>query len=298
MHHHHNTNRNQAQGGFIVRHLVLLIVLIAIAVGVYLLTRNATAVSTSAILFIVVHLAIGGGMMLGGRRLLGRAIQKIHGTPATHSHAHDSLETQGVTISWARFYDVLVRFIFVGQQRKLIQSVIRLAQIQQGEKVLDVGCGTGTLAIATKRNAPADVEIYGRDASPEMIHRAQQKAQDAGVTVNFEPGLVEDVAFADETFDLVMNSLMVHHLPGDLKARAFAEMYRVLKPGGRLLIVDFEPPKSRIKRTILRLFVGQGMMLIDNNQIPPLLTAAGFTDMRITSTDSSLATAIQAIKPS
>lgn len=96
----------------------------------------------------------------------------------------------------------------------------------------DVGCGTGTLAILAKTQAGASVELHGQDASPQMI--ARQKAAQAGVNIDFRPALVEAIDAPDNSLDLVLSSLMVHHLPGDLKAKAFGEIYRVLKPGGRV----------------------------------------------------------------
>jgi SAM-dependent methyltransferase len=89
---------------------------------------------------------------------------------------------------------------------------------------------------------------------------------------------------------------MVHHLPGDLKARAFREMYRVLKPGGRLLIVDFEPPKEGIYKTLLTLILGQ-MTTIDNTVIPPLLREAGFENIKTGPTGSRLSTYMAGVKP-
>lgn len=174
---------------------------------------------------------------------------------------------------------------------------MRLANIQPHEKVLDVGCGTGTLAILAKSTSHPTVEMFGTDAAPEMIVRAQQKAYEAGVQVDFRPGLVEDIAFPDDTFDIVLSSLMVHHLPGDLKSKAFAEIYRVLKPGGRLLIIDFEPPKKGFSKLFFSMAL-RGMMQIDNSTVPPLLEAAGFTSVNMGSSGLLIATYISGKKAS
>lgn len=227
---------------------------------------------------------------------LRRWLLKLHGVPDTHAPAHPSLDTEGLTIDWARSYDVLTGVMLLGQQRKFVDSIVARAQIQPGETVLDVGCGTGALAIAARLNAPEDAVIHGLDASSAMIERARQKAAQAGANVDFQPGLAEALPFADATFDLVMNSMVVHHLPGDLKARAFAEMYRVLKPGGRLLVVDFEPPTNPLVRAFLTQLLGRGMLSIDNRTLPPLLKAAGFADVKMGKTGSRLATSVSGVK--
>jgi ubiquinone/menaquinone biosynthesis C-methylase UbiE len=115
--------------------------------------------------------------------------------------------------------------------------------------------------------------------------------------VDFQPGLVEAIQFPADSFDVVMNSFMVHHLPGELKQKAFAEILRVIKPGGRLLVVDFEPPKARVTRALLSVLLGQGMLAIDNSQVPPLLQAAGFVSITTGNAGHPLATFVSARKP-
>jgi len=94
--------------------------------------------------------------------------------------------------------------------------------------------------------------------------------------VNFQLGLGEAIPFAKGTFDLVVSQLAVHHLSDDLKPSAFGEMYRVLKPGGRCLIVDFEPPKSVPGRLVARMVLGSVMMRINVADYRTLLENAGF----------------------
>ena len=287
----HNHNKSTSSN-FLLRHMTILIVAIALLGGLYLASRNITSVTVGAVLIVLAHVAAVAGLLLGGRRIVRTFIARLHGTSQTSAH----LETDGVTISWARFYDVFVRFLLLGQQKRFIQSILNLAKIQADEKVLDVGCGTGTLALAAKHQAPASATMHGLDAAPEMIAQARRKATAANVEVDFQANLVEAIHFPDGSFDLVMNSLMVHHLPGELKARAFSEMYRVLKPGGRLLIVDFEPPKRGIGKALLRMILGQ-MTDIDNSIIPALLQEAGFTGITSGPTGSRLSTYVAAIKP-
>ncbi|HNB54383.1 MAG TPA: methyltransferase domain-containing protein [Anaerolineales bacterium] len=230
--------------------------------------------------------------------------RKLHGMPVDQPHSHSQghthpesgsdtegvLHTDGATISWAFLYDIIVSLLFGGQEKQYREAIIRLANIQPGEKVLDVGCGTGKMALAAQKKAPT-AKIYGRDASPEMIARAQQGAAKAKANVDFRLGLVEAIDFPDNSLDLVLSNFMVHHLPDSLKVKAFAEIYRVLKPGGRLQITEFEPPRKGLKMHILNRAI-PGMMQIDTHQIPPLLTQAGFTDVSLGSSGHPMATVV------
>ena len=303
--HHQQTKPEQTnqENGFVSRHLFILIVVIVTLIVLYLASRNMTLVGITATLFLLAHVVAVFVIMYGGRLLLGTVIRKMHAQPEPHSHSHSEVhhhsgdfETEGVTISWAWFYDIFTRVFFAGNVQKVMKSTIKLAKIQSGEKVLDVGCGTGTLAILAKRSVQ-DAKISGIDASPEMIAHAQQKAKKNQQDINFQIGLVEDLQFPDESMDVVMNSLMFHHLPSvDLKKKALQEMLRILKPGGRVLIVDFEPPKRGLYKSILTMIVGD-MTSIDNSTVPPLLREVGFTRVEMGATDSPIASYIAGVKP-
>ena len=102
-----------------------------------------------------------------------------------------------------------------------------------------MGCGTGTLALAAKRRVGPAGKVYGIDASPEMIARAERKARKAGLGIEFKNNIVEALPFPDQQFDVVLSTLMFHHLPRKLREWGAREMRRVLKPGGRVLVVDF-----------------------------------------------------------
>ena len=127
----------------------------------------------------------------------------------------------------------------LGQERVFREKVIGLARLKPGESVLDVGCGTGTLAIAAKRRVGPTGMVNGIDASPEMIARADRKAKKARVEVVFKNAVVEALPFPDAHFDVVLSTLMLHHLPRKAREQCAREMRRVLKPGGRVLAVDF-----------------------------------------------------------
>ncbi len=201
-----------------------------------------------------------------------------------HSHSQPSVETKGLVIHWALPYDLLSTLIL----RPSEVSIRALAQVKPGDKVLDVGCGSGRLTIAVQKWVGQAGQAQGIDPSPEMIAVARKNAEQAKSTAKFELGMVEAMPYPDATFDVVLNRLMFHHLPGDLKQRGLAEMRRVLKPGGLCLIIDFEPPKSPILRHLTENFLSPLMAEIDVRDYIPLLKEAGFGEVETGPTNSKM----------
>jgi demethylmenaquinone methyltransferase/2-methoxy-6-polyprenyl-1,4-benzoquinol methylase/phosphoethanolamine N-methyltransferase len=185
--------------------------------------------------------------------------------------------TEGRVIHWAGAYEALFGWFL----RRTHGTVINLALPIESEKVLDVCCGTGSLALALKESIGVRGSVHGIDASPEMIDMARHKALKAGMDVNFRIGLAQALPFADKTFDLVVSQLAMHHLPGDLKVRAFGEMYRVLKPKGRCVIIDFEPPKAILWSYLARLFHGHVMMQTNVGHYRAMMESVGFKDIEV-----------------
>lgn len=140
----------------------------------------------------------------------------------------------------AAWYDLLMWLYHRGKERPFREDILRLAALAPGHSVLDVGCGTGTLAIAAKQEVGSAGAVYGIDASPEMIARARSKARRQRADVAFENALAEAMPYGDARFDVVLSSLMLHHFPRKLRAQAIGEIRRVLKPDGRIVIVDFQ----------------------------------------------------------
>ncbi len=164
-------------------------------------------------------------------------------------------ETTGSTIrSWARFYDAVSWLMTFGRAPAMRKETVALAQPAAGEKVLDVGCGTGTLAIALKAKVGPGGEVVGIDAAPEMIAVARDKAAKRGADIDFRIGLIEEIPFPDDSFDLVLSSYMLHHLPDDIKRKGLGEIRRVLKPGGRFLVVDLTVHGHSFVGHVLTLF--------------------------------------------
>jgi demethylmenaquinone methyltransferase/2-methoxy-6-polyprenyl-1,4-benzoquinol methylase/phosphoethanolamine N-methyltransferase len=163
--------------------------------------------------------------------------------------------------AWARYYDRIITLMFLGRERALREMTVRVASVGPGDKVLEAGCGTGSLALKAKEHAGPEGEVVGIDASPEALDIARDKATRAGMSITFQHALIEDIPYPDDQFDVALSCFMIHHLPNDdARRQGLAEVYRVLKPGGRLLILDGES---------------------SNRILPQMMAEAGFTDVAV-----------------
>ena len=181
--------------------------------------------------------------------------------------------TTGRVLHAAQLYDLLAFVFTQGRERQLRDRMIQLARLATGDTALDIGCGTGTLAIAAKKRVGSAGAVFGIDASPAMVARAMRKSAKADIDVTFTNAVVEALPFPDGRFDVVLSTLMLHHLPRHARRQCTAEIRRVLKPGGRLLIVDFGRPSA--KNGILAHFHRHGH--VDFADVRAMLTDVGFT---------------------
>lgn len=118
-----------------------------------------------------------------------------------------------------------------------------LAGRPQPARILDLGCGTGSLTLAIKRSIPS-ADVVGVDGDPGVIARAAAKSRRQGIPVDLRFAYAQSLPFDDGEFDVVVSSLVFHHLDPDVKSEALSEIHRVLRPGGRALIADWGPPRS------------------------------------------------------
>jgi len=203
-----------------------------------------------------------------------------------HSHSFEGpAQTEGTLIRWAPYYDFTVNIITLGKARALRKMTVDQALIKADDSVLDVGCGTGEVTLPAKIRAK-DGKVYGIDPAPEMIAVARKKAARKKLEIDFRVGVIEALPFPDTSVDVVTSSLMMHHLPEELKARGLAEIYRVLKPGGRLLIADFMRPTGSFLNHIFIAFTRHQGLKSGIEDLQRLLKAAGFN--QITQSDKTV----------
>jgi ubiquinone/menaquinone biosynthesis C-methylase UbiE len=177
-------------------------------------------------------------------------------------------------------YDSYMRIMTFGRERTLRETTVNLAQVKPGDGILEVGCGTGTLTLAARRQAGPAGRAFGIDVLPGMIELSQRKAAQANADVTFQSGSIDDIPFPANQFDVVMCSFMIFHMSETVRRKGIAEIYRVLKPQGRLLVLDLALPTRPVSRTIARMLLG-GMLQHDLRELRPLMEAVGFSDVEI-----------------
>ena len=186
-------------------------------------------------------------------------------------HSHDYLPAAGHD-AFLPGYDLLTRlFGFSRVHERLIDQ----AELADGQRVLEIGCGTGNLTVRAKKTHPS-IDVVGSDPDPLALKRAQRKARRLTV-IRFERGYAQRLFHTDGEFDRVLSSMMLHHLDSDAKTAAAAEVFRVLRPGGRLHLVDMGGDMTVDDGLSARLAL-RGSHVAGNlgDAIPRVLRVAGF----------------------
>ncbi|OBB93576.1 SAM-dependent methyltransferase [Mycobacterium sp. 852002-30065_SCH5024008] len=186
----------------------------------------------------------------------------------TKHHPHDYLPAAGHD-ALLPTYDLMSRLLGM---KRVHDALLAQAELDNCLRILEIGCGTGNLTIRAKRSHP-QLEVVGCDPDPRALDRAKRKAEG----IRFEQGYAERLPYADGEFDRVLSSLMLHHIGDDAKTAAAAEVFRVLRPGGRLHLVDIggdmTDDHGLLARLIRRNHHAAGNL---GDAIPRLLRGAGF----------------------
>jgi ubiquinone/menaquinone biosynthesis C-methylase UbiE len=159
-------------------------------------------------------------------------------------------------------------------RRKLIQQ----AGIEAGSRVLEIGCGTGSIPVQIKQAYPA-ADVVGLDPDPRALEIARRKAERAGLKIDLDQGFSDHLPYADASFDRVFSSFMIHHLQPAARSATLAAIRRVLKPGGSFHLLDFVPARTPVAKTLGHLFHGPAHAHVESDFIS-LLRQAGFVDAR------------------
>jgi SAM-dependent methyltransferase len=179
---------------------------------------------------------------------------------------------------WALpLYDPLVTLLG-GEATRL--ALIEQAAIRPRDRVLEIGCGTGSVLVLIKREHP-EAEVVGLDPDPKALIRAKRKAERASVSVGLDRGFAGEMPYADGSFDRVLSSLMFHHLDTVEKGKALLEVRRVLKPGGLFHMVDFAGRDAKSRGFLVRMFHADHRLADnDEDRVLALIGRAGFADVR------------------
>ena len=212
------------------------------------------------------------GSVLRARRRWGLSERWHNHRNVTAGHGDDAL------IRWARLYDLGLR-LWWRRGHRWRSGLLELLDLQPGQRVLDVGSGTGQLTFALADRVTPGGSVDGVDAATEMISRAQRKNRRRRRPVTFTEARAQELPFPDETFHAVTCTLALHHVAGDARSTAVEEMHRVVRPGGRLLVADFEPTADG--RVPFGPLFRRGHAMHDGalDEAEQLLAAVGFRDL-------------------
>jgi ubiquinone/menaquinone biosynthesis C-methylase UbiE len=186
--------------------------------------------------------------------------------PRLHGHS-------GGLIRRPRLYEYGVAIGFLGRRRRVYDDLAALSGAGPGDQLLDIGCGAGYFTRRAARAVTPGGRAIGIDPSPPMIGYASRRAP---ANCTFQLATAQALPYPDASLDVVISSLAIHHIPPDDRPAALREAYRVLRPGGRLLIADFRPPRNRFANRLIGALTGHTMQHNPIGQLANLIAQAGF----------------------
>ncbi len=190
----------------------------------------------------------------------------------------------GMSRNWLLpLYDPLTRLLGV---RQIHRRLLDQAGVRPGQRVLEIGCGTGNLLLTAKQTQPAAI-VVGVDPDLTALAHAQRKARRRGLAVQLDRGYADELPYADDSVDVVLSSFMLHHVPADRREPALREVRRVLRPGGALHLVDIGGADAPAADGWIARRAHRHDLTAENfgGGIPDLLGRAGFGDVSETGSD-------------
>lgn len=182
--------------------------------------------------------------------------------------------------SLTRFYDRVLGATL--KEEKFKGLLVGQARVLPGHRVLDLGCGTGTLTILLKTAAP-EATVAGLDGDPEALGIAREKAAREGVAIEFHEALAWDAPFETASFDRVVSSLVFHHLTTENKRRTLRRIREWLRPGGELHVADWGRAQDLLMRlAFLPVQILDGFETTSDSVrglLMPLMREAGFEEV-------------------
>jgi ubiquinone/menaquinone biosynthesis C-methylase UbiE len=196
----------------------------------------------------------------------------------SHAGVGDADHTTGVLHGSGRTYDICATIFFGGRRRRVFSRLAAESGARPGNRVLDVGCGTGYFTRLMAQAVAPGGSAHGVEPSAEAVAHARRMTRLDNCT--FAVGVAEALDAPDGAYDVVVSSLMIHHLPETLRPRATSEMFRVLRPGGAVLVAEFRPPASKLGRRLVKAFAQHEAMAENRvDLLAPMLRHAGFDQL-------------------
>ncbi len=189
------------------------------------------------------------------------------------------MKSKGISLnSMAGYYDILTP----AEKSRLRQKQIDLIGLKPGETVLEVGCGTGVLSILSKIKTGEKGKVHGIDIAEKMIIQARKKAAKYNLKIDFNVSSIDDLPFPDNYFNVVISSLMFHHLHVKVKEAGLREIFRVLNADGRFLLSDFGSPNifTAPLMSLLLIWLSSTRYQLFG-RLPGLIRKTGFTNIRL-----------------